>query len=454
MQNISTKIVGIILCFFIFLSSEIHGLQSGNKAPAFILSDVTGNKISLSNILSDNKPVIISFFATWCKPCLKEIPDLQKISERTGIKVYLINVETISNENLSKFLKEKNITLPVLMDPDAKMTGENYGILEAGRISIPKLFLISPRGTIKYIARGYGEKGGEKLTEKIAEIESESSKIPEPLAIFFTNSTNGYLESCDCPNHPYGGIVRRATYLKQQRQKYTENLLFDSGDIFPPKCSEELAECLLKLYEILNYDAVGIGDQEVSFENFINIYKNYRIPFISSNLNYCEGDVCHFLTSNSIFLEKAGLKIAVISCISPDVFALYPPEFTKKYVILPVNDAISGFISQNKGKFDLLVLISHSGFDMDNQIAADFPDIDLIVGGHSQTLLPKAHKAGKTLIVQAGQDAQNVGKLILKFDENKKVSDYDYELIPLTNNIPDEPKIRILINSYKQKIRK
>jgi len=444
----------LITYYFLLTPFCYANLKIGDKAPGFILPDISDKKISLSNILSNNKPVIISFFATWCKPCLKEIPDLQKISARTGIKVYLINVETISNENLSKFLKEKNITLPVLMDPDAKMTGENYGVLEAGRISIPKLFLISPRGTIKYIAKGYGEKGEQKLTEKIAEIENESSKIIEPLAIFFTNSTNGYLESCDCPNHPYGGIVRRATYLKQLRRRYTENLLFDSGDIFPPKCSEELAECLLKSYEILNYDAVGIGDQEVSFENFINIYKSYKIPFISSNLNYCEGDVCRFISDSSMFFEKAGLKIAIVSCISPDVFVLYPPEFLKKYVTLPVNEAISGFISRNKGKFDLFVLISHSGFDTDKQIAADFPNIDLIVGGHSQTLLSKAQKVGKTLIVQAGQDAQNVGKLILKFDENKKVSDYDYELIPLTNNIPDEPKIRNLIKSYKQKIRK
>jgi peroxiredoxin len=437
----------LIICLLFSSNLFSAKLNPGDKAPGFILSDINNSKITFKQILTENKPVIISFFATWCKPCLKEIIHLQELQKLLNVNVYLINIDSLTREKVSKFVADNNFTLPVLLDPNAELTGENYGIRDGGQISIPRLFLISPSGTVKYVARGYDNKTEQCLIDKI--LEGEKQKIPGQLAIFFTNSANGYMESCDCPDNPYGGIVRCATYLKQQRQKYTENLLFDSGDIFPPRCSPALTECLLKSYELLNYDAVGIGDQEISIENFLNIYRNYKIPFISSNLNYCEGDVCNFMTPHEKFIEKAGKKIAILSIVSPDVFDLYPPEFTTKYVILPVKDTISGFISQNKGKYDLLILISHSGFDIDKQIAADFPDIDVIIGGHSQTKLLEPCKIGKTLIVQAGQDARNIGKLILKLDDARQISNYDYEIIPLTKDIPDDPQIRSLINAYK-----
>ena len=222
-------------------------LKVGDRAPGLILSDIGDKKVSLLSILADNKPVVLSFFATWCEPCKKEIPHLQDLQKKSDIKIYLINIDNLSKEKVSEFLRKSNITLPVLLDPDAKNSGENYEVLKGGKASIPKLFLISSGGIIKYISSGYDENKniGEILKEKISALEKESAKIPRELAIFFTNSTNGYLESCDCPTHPYGGIVRRATYLKKQREKYPENLLLDSGDLLPPYCSDILAEYLL-----------------------------------------------------------------------------------------------------------------------------------------------------------------------------------------------------------------
>ncbi|MBI5574333.1 MAG: redoxin domain-containing protein [Elusimicrobia bacterium] len=439
-------------------------LKPGDKAPGLILSHIAdGRKISLTYLMQYNKPVVLSYFATWCKPCLQEIPELQKLQQQNpNVKIYLVNIDNLPKTKISEFLKQNNITLPVLLDPEAKITGESWEILKGGVASIPKLFLLSPTGVIKYISEGYeGGKGGkgnedltQKLTAKIAEIEADLQKKPKELTIFFTNSTNGFFESCDCPTHPYGGIVRRATYLKKQREKEFENLLLDSGDLLPPYCSDTLSEYLFKCYELLNYDAVGVGDQEISYKNFIKTFNNYKIPFLASNMNYCEGNVCKFLTPKEKLIEKAGLKIAVVSVTSPDVFALYPDEFLEKFPVLPIEDTISGFISQNKNNFDMLILISHSGFDIDKQIAQECPKIDVIIGGHSQTLLEKPVKIGETFIVQAGPDAQNIGKFVLKFDETKKIKSYDYEVTSLTKDIPDDPQIRTLINEYKQKIKK
>ncbi|MBN1385301.1 MAG: redoxin domain-containing protein [Elusimicrobia bacterium] len=440
----------LIICYLSLVVPSFAKIHSGSKAPGFILADINGKKVSLTGILADNKPVIISFFATWCKPCLKEIPHLEKLQNESDVRVYLINIDNISTEKVSGFLKEKNIKLRVLLDPEARITGDAYEVLKGGLASIPKLFLFSPTGIIKFVSEGYDNEIEQKLTNEIVKIEREQKNKPRELAIFFTNSTNGYFESCDCPTHPYGGLVRRATYLKQQRKKHPNNLVLDSGDLFPPYVPETMAEYILKIYRLLEYDAVGIGDQEFSCKNFVKNIESSKVPFLSSNINCCEGNMCRFITPHEKVINKQNLKIKILSVIHPDVFILYPEKIKRGLNILPVED----ILENKKGNCDFLILISHSGFDTDKEIAKNHDNIDLIIGGHSQTLLTKPYKVKNTLIVQAGQDAQNVGKLILKFDENKKIFDYDYEVFPLTKDIPDDPQIRALIKEYRKKITK
>ncbi|HAM39176.1 MAG: hypothetical protein A2474_06050 [Elusimicrobia bacterium RIFOXYC2_FULL_34_12] len=442
----------IILICFLFTNSFVSAkLNIGNKSPGFILSDINGNRISVTAILADNKPIILAYFATWCQPCLKEIPHLQNIQSKSNVKVYLINIDGLNKEKIKEFLTKNNITFPVLLDPEAKITGENFEVLKAGRANIPKLFLISADGIIKYIKDGYDENIEKILAEQITAIEKENLNKPKELAIFFSNSSNGYLESCDCPTHPYGGLVRRATYLKQQREKYANNLALDSGDFLPLYASDAIADLIFKIYEIMNYDAICIGDQELSYEKFVSYINKYKLAFLSSNVNYCEGKNCIFLTPHDKIIEREGLRIKLLSITHPDVFTLFPEKITKKLNILSTDDILS---QTEKIDYDLLILISHSGFDIDKEIAEKFKNIDIIIGGHSQTLLQKPYKIGNTLIVQAGENCQNVGKLVLRFDDKKKITSYEHEITPLTKDIADHPQIRNMINDYKNAIKK
>jgi 2',3'-cyclic-nucleotide 2'-phosphodiesterase (5'-nucleotidase family) len=77
-------------------------------------------------------------------------------------------------------------------------------------------------------------------------------------------------------------------------------------------------------------------------------------------------------------------------------------------------------------------------------LAAEAKGVDLIIGGHSQTEMRAPEKAGETLIVQTGADLANVGKLTLRFGEDKKPAGYSYELVPLSDDIPDDPQAAAL----------
>jgi 2',3'-cyclic-nucleotide 2'-phosphodiesterase (5'-nucleotidase family) len=73
----------------------------------------------------------------------------------------------------------------------------------------------------------------------------------------------------------------------------------------------------------------------------------------------------------------------------------------------------------------------------------------LIIGGHSQTIVNPPYKSGKTIIVQAGENAQNVGELVLKIGADNKIESYKFNLMPLTKDIPDDPEARSIVNEFK-----
>lgn len=143
-------------------------------------------------------------------------------------------------------------------------------------------------------------------------------------------------------------------------------------------------------------------------------------------------------------MTLGGVKIRIMSFVSSETFALYPETFTQKIYFGDLKNQLK------EGKnADFLILLSHAITGENRKIAEEFKEIDLIIGGHSQELLNKPLKAGNAMIVHAGGNLERAGKLVLRFGADKKLSDYAYELAPLTNEIPDDPRIVSLIKTPK-----
>ena len=100
---------------------------------------------------------------------------------------------------------------------------------------------------------------------------------------------------------------------------------------------------------------------------------------------------------------------------------------------------------------DVLVLLTHGGVESDRSLAEEYPGIDLIVGGHSQTFLREPLRVKnlktekRTWIVQAGQNGQYVGKVLVRWEKGKGINLEKYEMIPLTEDIEDDPQIAGLL---------
>ncbi len=100
-----------------------------------------------------------------------------------------------------------------------------------------------------------------------------------------------------------------------------------------------------------------------------------------------------------------------------------------------------------------IILLSHSGYGVDKKLAGRFSDIDLIVGGHSQTLLRQPVKKEKTLIVQAGGNGARIGILRLKLRGGRIVSYKNRFLHPNDKWPADDPAVRRMINEYSKRLK-
>ncbi len=166
-------------------TKEELDLKAGDEAPAFYLKDLQGNDVFLRNFCGaklrqpwKNKTkyaVILSFFATWCGPCKREVPILEEVWEKNkdkNLKIFLVNVGE-KKEVVKPFVSQQGYKLPVLLDVYKVVSEKKYNIK-----SLPRLIIIDPNGTIRLVKRGFHDR--EKFTTTIQGIIDEMFVEKEP----------------------------------------------------------------------------------------------------------------------------------------------------------------------------------------------------------------------------------------------------------------------------------
>jgi len=126
---------------------------AGEPAPAFTLQDLNGKNVSLANFRG--KVVILNFWATWCPPCIKEIPDFIELYGQykdKGFEMVGISLDQAGISVVKPFVQKFKMNYPVMMTDG--QVDKAYG----GITSIPTTFIIDPAGNIRKKYIGYNEK--------------------------------------------------------------------------------------------------------------------------------------------------------------------------------------------------------------------------------------------------------------------------------------------------------
>ena len=147
----------------------IAGMASAQTLPAVTLKDINGKTVQTDQLSNNGKPFIISFFATWCKPCNRELSAISEVytdwQDETGVKLIAVSIDQAQNINKVKPLVDSNgWEYDVLLDPNSDFKRA------LGIQMIPYVLIVDGKGNIVYKHNGYTEGAENELIEKVREL--------------------------------------------------------------------------------------------------------------------------------------------------------------------------------------------------------------------------------------------------------------------------------------------
>jgi thiol-disulfide isomerase/thioredoxin len=137
------------------------------KTPALALNDVAGSPRTLADYRG--KVVIVNFWATWCEPCLAEMPSMQKLQDRFTGRVAVVAVNYgESAAKVGPFLQRLGVSLTVLLDPNGETP-------RAWRVRLlPSSYVVAPDGQVRYRVLGEIDWNGDAAVKTTAELLGQS----------------------------------------------------------------------------------------------------------------------------------------------------------------------------------------------------------------------------------------------------------------------------------------
>src|SRR6478609_7729536 len=231
-----------------------------------------------------------------------------------------------------------------------------------------------------------------------------------------------------------GGLDRLATVVKHVRaERGNEKVLFlDGGDTWQGSLGanrskgQDMVDCmaLLKPDAMTGHWEFTYGETRVK-----ELVKTLDYPFLALNIRDTEWNEPAFQPMK--LFEKGGLTIAVLGQAFPYTPVANPRWLMPKWSFgIREEDVRANVEKARKAGAQLVVLLSHNGFDVDRKLAARVKGVDVILTSHTHDALPEAIKVGTTLLVASGSHGKFVSRLDLDV-QNGAVKDFRYRLIPL-----------------------
>jgi sulfur-oxidizing protein SoxB len=231
-----------------------------------------------------------------------------------------------------------------------------------------------------------------------------------------------------------GGLDRLATAVKATRAQRGGDkvLLLDGGDTWQGSLGanrtkgQDMADC----FKLLQPDAMT-GHWEFTYgtERVKELADSLGYPFLALNVRDTEWQEPVFAPYK--MFEKGGVKIAVLGQAFP-----YTPVANPRWMIptwsfgIREEDVRLNVEKARKEGAQLVVLLSHNGFDVDRKLAGRVAGIDVILTGHTHDALPEVVQVGKTLLVASGSHGKFLSRLDLDV-QGGAVKGFRYKLIPL-----------------------
>lgn len=250
-----------------------------------------------------------------------------------------------------------------------------------------------------------------------------------------------------------GGADRLATLLKAVRAERPDNTLFlDGGDTWQGSYTSYQTQGadMVRVMNALGTDAMT-AHWEFTYgtERVNELLEELAFPFLAQNVRDTDWEEPVF--DGVAYFERGGVKIAVIGQAFP-----YTPVANPRYKIPTWSfgireEAVQAQVDAARAAgAELVVLLSHNGFDVDRKLASRVQGIDVVLTGHTHDALPDVVQVGKTLLVASGSHGKFLSRLDLDVRDGE-VKGYRYKLMPVFSDvIAPDPEVSALIEEIRR----
>ena len=303
---------------------------------------------------------------------------------------------------------------------------------------------------------------------------ASTSPVYESTILFTHDTHDHFLPMPDEEGGEYGGYTRLATLLKQEREAHPDALTLDAGDfsmgsLFQTIYATHAPE--LQALGAMGYDVTTLGNHEFDYRaqglaGMLNAAVDSGSPLpaiVQANYKPPESDTTsweaweRYGIQDYIILERGGISYGIFGLMGEEADSNAPMSGME---FEPTVEAAQRTVAAIQAELEqssnpsLIICLSHSGTDgkgkgEDYELAKAVDGIDLIISGHTHTVLEEPLQVGDTLIVSAGEYTSYLGSLTLSWSEDGQKAIQDYRLIPVDETVAADPGMEQLTNRFQ-----
>lgn len=273
------------------------------------------------------------------------------------------------------------------------------------------------------------------------------------IIIVHTNDTHGRVEAGTGM-----GFARINSKIKELKENNPGRVLvLDAGDTLHGQTILSISEgeSMVEIMNLIGYDAMAAGNHDFNYgqDRLLELEGLANFPILAANVLKADGTP---LLTPYIIKELAGVKVAIFGLATPETLYKTHPDNVQGLTFKDPVATAGEMVKELKDKADVIIALSHLGLDEGSEvkssdIAAQVKGIDIIIDGHSHTVIDGGMKVNNTTITQAGEYAKYVGIVDLKVGDDKKVS-ISAQLLDMeeADLIPEDQQVLDLLAEIKE----
>lgn len=280
------------------------------------------------------------------------------------------------------------------------------------------------------------------------------------LTLLHSNDLHGDFMAEELDERLVGGVAMLSGYINKTRAEVPNTLYMIAGDMFRGSLidSEFQGISTIEIMNALGPDIVSLGNHELDYgiAHLLFLERCCKFPIVNANI-YIKTNGMRLFNSHKI-IEMDGMNILVIGIVTEEIMGRAKKD-TLLGTFVDMGDAareVGIIVNGYKGvDIDFTILLTHIGYENDIELAKQLdPElgVDVIIGGHSHTLLERPAEVNNILIVQAGIGTDQIGRMDIEIDTDRNAVDsFTWETIPIDEkHCVKNEAIEELIRSYKK----